>query len=103
MSGISHADVPNAYIDRVFEQMEDVNRHIYKLLTKRPERVRRYVRKRYGKAVAPEQIWLGTTIESGDNAWRADMLREVNAKTRFLSIEPMIGPVDAVNFSGIGW
>ena len=103
MSDLFHADVPDAYIDRVFEQMEAVDRHIYQLLTKRPERMRRYVRKRYGKSVAPEQIWFGTTIESGDYAWRADMLREVNAKTRFLSIEPMIGPVDAVDFSGIGW
>lgn len=103
MSDMFHADVPDTYIDQVFEQMEAVDRHIYQLLTKRPERMRRYVRKRYANAVAPAQIWFGTTIESGDYAWRADMLREVNAKMRFLSIEPMIGPVDAVDFNGIGW
>ena len=103
MSDLFHVGVPDEYVDRVFDEMEAVDRHVYQLLTKRPERMRRYVRARYGVEVAPDQIWFGTTIESGEFAWRADMLREVNAKTRFLSIEPMIGPVDAVDFSGIGW
>jgi protein gp37 len=103
MSDLFHAEVPDEYIDRVFDEMEHVDRHIYQLLTKRPERMRRYVQRRYGNRTAPDQIWFGTTIESGEYAWRADMLRDVNSKTRFLSIEPMIGPVDNVNFKGIGW
>jgi protein gp37 len=83
--------------------MEKVDRHIYQLLTKRPERLRRYVRRRYGGRRAPDQIWFGVSVESGKYAWRVDMLREVNAKVRFLSVEPMIGPVDNVNLAGIGW
>jgi protein gp37 len=103
MSDLFHVGVPDEYIDLVFDQMELVDRHIYQLLTKRPERMRRYARKRYGTKLAPNHIWFGTTIESGDFSWRADMLREVNAQNRFLSIEPMIGPVDSVDFAGIGW
>ncbi len=103
MSDLFHAGVPDEYIDRVFTEMETVDRHVYQLLTKRPERMRRYVRTRYGREAAPDQIWFGTTVESGAYAWRADMLREVEAKVRFLSIEPMIGPVDEVDFAGIGW
>ena len=103
MSDLFHKDVPDDYIDRVFEEMELVNRHIYQLLTKRPERMRRYVRSRYEARRAPDHVWFGTTIESGDYAWRADMLRDIDAKTRFLSVEPMIGAVNNVNFDGISW
>lgn len=103
MSDLFHADVPDAYIDEVFDRMETVDRHTYQLLTKRPERLRRYARRRYGLGQAPLNIWFGTSVESNKVAWRADMLRDVNAAVRFLSIEPMIGPVDAVDFTGISW
>lgn len=103
MSDLFHVEVSDDYIDRVFLQMELVDRHIYQVLTKRPERLRRYARRRYGKGKAPSNIWFGVSVESGKYAWRADMLREVNAQTRFLSIEPMIGSVDNVSFGGIGW
>ncbi|HEY5258284.1 MAG TPA: DUF5131 family protein [Candidatus Baltobacteraceae bacterium] len=91
------------YIQTVFGRMESVDRHTYQVLTKRPERMRRYVKRRYGKAVVPAQVWLGVSIESNKYAWRADMLREVNAGVRFLSVEPMIGPVDQVFFEGMHW
>lgn len=103
MSDLFHVDVPDEYIDQVFIQMETVDRHVYQLLTKRPERLRRYVRRRYATKRAPRNIWFGVSVESGKYAWRADMLRGVNADTRFLSIEPMIGSVDEVSFEGIGW
>lgn len=103
MSDLFHPDVPDEYIDLVFDEMEAVDRHVYQVLTKRPERLRRYARKRYGKRIISHHIWIGTTIESGEYAWRANMLREVNAPVRFLSMEPLIGPVDRVDLSGIGW
>lgn len=103
MSDLFHAGVPDEYIDQVFQRMESVNRHRYQLLTKRPERMRRYFKRRYGSFSAPPQIWAGVTIESGRYAWRAEMLREVHAAVRFLSIEPMIEPVDDVDLAGIGW
>ncbi len=103
MSDLFHVDVPDHYIDRVFTQMETVDRHVFQLLTKRPERMRRYLRRRYSERHAPDNVWFGVSIESGKYAWRVDMLRDVKAKTRFLSVEPMIGPVDKVEFDGIGW
>jgi protein gp37 len=103
MSDLFHADVSDGYIGEVFDRMEAVDRHVYQLLTKRPERMRRYLRRRFGEAVVPPHIWVGVSVESNDYAWRADMLREVRAQVRFLSIEPMLGPVDQVSLDGIGW
>jgi protein gp37 len=103
MSDLFHVGVPDAYIDLVFDQMEGVFRHRYQLLTKRPERMRRYLRYRYGQGCVPHHIWIGVSIESNEFAWRADMLREVGADVRFLSLEPLIGPVDQVSFEGISW
>lgn len=103
MSDLFHRDVPDAYIDRVFDVMERVERHVYQLLTKRPERMRRYLRARYRGRTVPEHIWVGVSVESNAYAWRVDMLRDCPASIRFLSMEPCIGPVDAVGLDGIGW
>jgi len=103
MSDLFHVGVPDSYVDEVFDRMERVDRHVYQLLTKRPERLRRYVRKRYGRSQAPRHIWFGASVESGKYAWRVDMLRDVPAPVRFLSVEPMIGPIGEVDLSGISW
>lgn len=103
MSDLFHRDIPDNYVDDVFSEMETVDRHIYQVLTKRPERMRRYVRSRYGSRTVPGQIWLGVSVESEAYAWRVDMLRDVPASIRFLSIEPMLGPVEAVSLEGISW
>jgi protein gp37 len=50
-----------------------------------------------------DSIWLGVSVESNDYAWRADMLRETPAAVRFLSVEPMLGPIDKVDLTGIDW
>jgi protein gp37 len=103
MSDLFHAEVPDGYIDEVFVRMEDVDRHVYQLLTKRPERMRRYLSRRYDRAAIPFHIWVGVSVESNEYAWRAEMLRQVRASVRFLSVEPMLGPVDRVSFEGIAW
>jgi len=103
MSDLFHAAVPDEYIDEVFACIEHVDHHVYQLLTKRPERMRRYMRRRYGSASAPAHLWLGVSVENNDYAWRVDMLREINVPVRFLSIEPLLGPVDRVGLTGIGW
>jgi protein gp37 len=103
MSDLFHRFVPDEYIDQVFDRMEDADLHVYQLLTKRPERLRRYAKKRYGSKLIPIHIWLGVSVENNDYAWRADMLRDVNAVVRFLSIEPMLGPVGRVSLDGISW
>lgn len=103
MSDLFHVHIPDAYIDQVFDEMERVDRHIYQVLTKRPERMRRYLRKRYSARRMPGHIWLGVSVESNAFAWRVDMLREVDADVRFLSVEPMLGSVDEVSLEGIHW
>jgi protein gp37 len=103
MSDLFHKDVPDDFIDLVFIQMETTDRHVYQLLTKRPERMRRYMKDRYGRAPSPRHIWIGTSVESNAYAWRAQMLKEINAPIRFLSVEPMLGPVDKVYLDGIAW
>jgi protein gp37 len=103
MSDLFHQGIPDDYIDRVFETMELVDRHIYQVLTKRPERMRRYLRRRYAIDQAPAHIWLGVSVESNQFAWRADMLRDSPVTVRFLSMEPLIGAVDAVQLEGVDW
>jgi protein gp37 len=103
MSDLFHAGVPDAYIDDVFLRMERYDWHVYQVLTKRPERMRRYLKARYGSRLVGDHIWLGVSVENNDYAWRVDMLRQCNATIRFLSVEPMLGPVSGVSFEGIAW
>lgn len=103
MSDLFHRAIPDAYLARVFDVMEHVDRHVYQVLTKRPERMVRFIRERYGDDQVPSHIWLGTSVESNATAWRAVMLRKINAEIRFLSVEPMLGPIDAVPLDGIAW
>lgn len=103
MSDLFHVGVPDEYLDRVFDRMEAIDRHIYQILTKRPERMRRYLKKRLGRKQLATHIWTGVSVENNDFAWRVDMLRDVNAAVRFLSVEPMLGPVDRVSFDAIHW
>jgi protein gp37 len=98
-----HSEISNGYIDRVFEVMERIDRHTYQILTKRPERMRRYLKHRYLARRPPANVWLGVSVESNAYAWRVEMLRECPAALRFLSMEPLIGPVDAVRLEDIGW
>lgn len=103
MSDLFHRFVPDEYIDQVFDRMERYDWHTYQLLTKRPERMRRYLRCRYEGGAVPAHIWVGVSVESNAYAWRVNMLREVNAPVRFLSVEPMLGPIDQVSLKGITW
>lgn len=103
MSDLFHRDIADSYIDTVFEQMEDVDRHIYQVLTKRPDRMRRYIANRFSKRHCPNHVWLGVSVESNDYSWRVDMLRSISARVKFISAEPLIGPLDRVDISGISW
>jgi len=105
MSDLFHADVPDAFVRRVFDVMLRAYQHTYQILTKRPARMARFVRKNEGLfpgGVVPEHIWLGTSVEDSRVAYRADHLRQVPAAVRFLSCEPLIGPLE-VDLSGIHW
>jgi protein gp37 len=105
MSDLFHADIPEAFQRRVFEVMLEADHHIYQVLTKRPSRAERFVRRNANLFVGgtvPEHIWIGTSVESQDVLYRVDQLRSVEASVRFLSCEPLLGPLEP-DLRGIEW
>jgi protein gp37 len=103
MSDLFHKSVPHCFVDKVFETMEKANWHTYQVLTKRSSRMRDYVNRRYDGKAAPIHLWLGTSIEDGMRKSRIQHLRQMNASMRFLSVEPLIGPMGLMNLDGIDW
>lgn len=99
MSDLFHRDVPPEYIKRVFAVMEEASQHTYQVLTKRPERVAELA----DQLPWPGNVWMGTSIESKDYIGRARVLKDVPAKVRFLSVEPLLGPVSRLPLKGIHW
>jgi protein gp37 len=121
MSDLFHREVPNDFIAEVFAVMALTPQHTYQVLTKRPKRMSDLVswdawqdsvdEARLRRANLSFQfcdwprpnIWLGTSIESDRYAWRADHLRETPAAVRFLSLEPLLGPLPSLDLTGIDW
>jgi protein gp37 len=103
MSDLFHKEVPATFIDSVFETMEKGSWHTYQVLTKRSSLMVRYLRKRYGAALAPAHIWLGVSVEDAKNAVRLKHLKAAQAATKFVSFEPLIGPVGNIDLDGIDW
>lgn len=103
MSDLFHKEVPRAFIDQVFDTMERATWHTFQVLTKRSSLMSRYLRGRYGIGVAPDHIWLGVSVEDASGAARLTHLREARASVRFVSFEPLIGPVGKVDLTGIHW
>lgn len=103
MSDLFHKEVPLPYVDRVFEVMERADWHAFQVLTKRSSRMRDYVNARYGIGRAPLHIWLGTSIEDRKRISRIRHLQRTVAAVRFLSIEPLLGPLGEIDLTGIRW
>ena len=103
MSDLFHEDVPWNYIGRVFDTMETADWHIYQVLTKRSSRMRNFVNERYPAQPTPPHIWLGTSIENARTLGRLRHLKRTNASLRFLSLEPLLGPLGALDLAGIHW
>lgn len=99
MSDLFHARVTDAFIAQVFEIMASTPRHTYQVLTKRPIRLSRLAE----RLPWPENIWMGVSVEDTAQTWRLDRLRAVPAAVRFVSAEPLLGPLDGLNLSGIDW
>jgi len=99
MSDLFHARVSDDFIVRVFEVMADTPRHTYQVLTKRPIRLARMAE----RLPWPKNIWMGVSIEDNSQVWRAERLTRVPAAVRFVSAEPLLGPLDALELSGIDW
>ncbi len=103
MSDLFHKEIPRTFVDRVFDTMERATWHKFQVLTKRSSLMRDYLRRRYGERRGPPHIWCGVSVEDGRAKSRIAHLRDAPAGVRFLSIEPLIGPVGAVNLNGIDW
>jgi len=99
MGDMFHEEIPLDYIKRVFDIMVRAERHIFQILTKRSSRMLELAQ----HLPWPDNVWMGVTIESAKYGYRADNLRETAAKIKFLSIEPMIGPVSDISLVDIDW
>jgi protein gp37 len=99
MSDLFHAHVPREFVVQIWEVMRQCPQHTFQVLTKRPERMARFT----GDYPAPPNVWLGTSVEDGRVVQRIDRLRECDAPVRFLSCEPLIGPLANLDLSGIHW
>jgi len=99
MSDLFHKDIPDEYIAQIFETMNKAQHHIFQVLTKRPSRAALIAHKfRW-----TPNIWIGTSIENNQYTWRADKLRRISAHVRFISAEPLIGPLEKLDLKGIHW
>jgi protein gp37 len=97
MSDLFHADVPDAFVRKIFAVMLEVDRHVYQVLTKRPARAVRFFtlnRDLFPTGEIPRHIWMGTSVESQEVDYRITHLRGLPAAVRFLSCEPLIAPLD---------
>lgn len=99
MSDVFHAHFSLDMVQRVFAVMNAASQHQFQVLTKRPERALR---------MAPhldftDNIWLGVSVENMDVARRVDVLREIPAEIKFISAEPLLGPLDELDIAGIDW
>ena len=103
MSDLFHKKVPKEFIDEVFKRMEDSSHHTYQVLTKRSSLMRNYLKRRYPSGEAPTHIWCGVSVEDSAATARIRHLQAAPAKVRFLSIEPLIGPVGKIDLTGISW
>lgn len=120
MSDLFHELVPFEFVDRVFAVMALATQHTFQVLTKRPERMREYmsggwerreaIRAQSGmgrydnRNIWPfRNVWLGTSIENDRFVGRADELRRVPSQTRFLSCEPLLGPLPSLDLADIDW
>jgi protein gp37 len=101
MSDLFQDGVPLEFIQRVWTVMMSADRHIYQILTKRPENMLHAVA---GGNLAPApHIWLGTSVESAAFLDRIATLRRINAAVRFVSFEPLLGPIGPVELDGVHW
>jgi protein gp37 len=99
MSDLFHEDIPDEFVKRVFDIMVRADWHVFQVLTKRHERLVDLA----PDLPWPSNVWVGTSIENRRFVHRADFLRQVPAAVRFISAEPLLGPLTGLNLMGIDW
>jgi len=99
MSDLFHERVGEGFIRRVFDVMARARWHTFQVLTKRAERLAALA----PSLTWPDNVWMGVSVENADYAYRADYLRTTPAQVKFLSLEPLLGPVGNLDLAGIHW
>lgn len=100
MSDIFHEEMPEDYLDQIFDVIEDTPHHTYQVLTKRADKMKEYFTKRQ----VPNNIWLGVTVDNKRQGLpRIDKLREIKATVLFLSVEPLLEDLGKMNLNNIDW
>ncbi|KQB44382.1 Bacteriophage protein gp37 [Flavobacterium daejeonense] len=99
MSDLFHKDIPLEFIKKVFKVMNNNPQHVFQVLTKRAERLQEL----HQELKWTHNIWMGVSVENDKVKDRIDFLRETNAKVKFLSLEPLIGPLPNLNLNKIDW
>ncbi len=100
MSDLFHESMPRGFLKRCFDVMARADWHVYQILTKRPGRMLDFVQS-YG--YVPDHIWLGTSVELSMYKHRMDTLRNIPVRIRFVSFEPLLGPLGKLDLRGISW
>lgn len=99
MSDLFHARVPRSFIQQVFDVMAETPQHTYQVLTKRARRLASMA----DDLSWPENVWMGVSVEDASQLHRIDDLRKTPAHVRFLSCEPLLGPLDNMQLHDIHW
>ena len=99
MSDLFHDEVPLEFVQRAFQTMAATPQHTYQILTKRAERLEELAR----ELDWPHNVWMGVSVENADYLYRIDHLRRTKAAIKFLSLEPLLGPLEAMNLMGVDW
>jgi protein gp37 len=100
MSDLFHEDMPHDFLNQIFDVIRKTPRHIYQILTKRENRMAAY----FNNKLIPQNVWLGVTVEDRKSGLpRIDVLRELNASIKFLSIEPLLEDLGNLDLSGVDW
>ena len=99
MSDLFHKDVPEEFVQRVFDVMRRASWHTFQVLTKRSERL---LALNY-QIDWPPNVWMGVSVENQGYTFRIEHLRQTGARVKFLSLEPLLGPLRTLDLQGIGW
>lgn len=99
MSDLFHESIPDKFIDSIFDVMRRAHWHTFQVLTKREDRLRMLS----PSIDWPANVWMGVSVETADYVHRIDALRSTNAAVKFLSLEPLLGPLPHLDLTGIDW
>ena len=100
MSDLFHEEIPYSFLDKVFDTIRVTPQHSYQILTKRPQLMLKY----FARRVVPNNAWMGVSVENKKHGLpRIELLRELKCSTRFLSCEPLLEDLGAMDLQGIHW